>query len=45
MIMDKNTFTVINNEGKETTCYVLFTFDSEETNKSYGNIPPTIFKK
>lgn len=33
--MDKNTFTVINNEGKETTCYVLFTFDSEETNKSY----------
>ena len=33
--MDKNTFTVINKEGKETTCYVLFTFDSEETNKSY----------
>ena len=33
--MEKNTFTVINKEGKETTCYVLFTFDSEETNKSY----------
>ena len=33
--MDKNTFTVINDEGKEITCNVLFTFDSEETGKSY----------
>lgn len=33
--MDKNTFTVINDEGKEIVCNVLFTFDSEETGKSY----------
>lgn len=33
--MDKNTFVVINDEGKEITCNVLFTFDSEETGKSY----------
>lgn len=34
--MEKNnTFTVINDEGKEVTCNVLFTFDSEETGKSY----------
>ena len=32
---DKNTFTVINDEGKEITCDVLFTFDSDETKKSY----------
>ena len=32
---DKNTFKVINNEGKEVTCQVLFTFDSDETKKSY----------
>lgn len=32
---DKNSFTVINDEGKEIKCDVLFTFDSEETNKSY----------
>ena len=31
----KNTFQVINDEGKEVTCEVLFTFDSDETNKSY----------
>ncbi len=31
----KNTFTVIDNEGKEVTCEVLFTFESEETKKSY----------
>ena len=31
----KNVFTVINDEGKEVECEVLFTFDSEETNKSY----------
>ena len=32
---DKTTFKVINNEGKEVTCDILFTFDSEETKKSY----------
>ena len=32
---EKNTFTIINDEGKEVTCEILFTFDSEETNKSY----------
>ena len=32
---DKNTFTVINEEGKERVCNVLFTFDSDETKKSY----------
>jgi uncharacterized protein YrzB (UPF0473 family) len=31
----KNTFQVINDEGKEVTCEVLFTFDSDETQKSY----------
>ena len=32
---DKNTFTVINEEEKEGVCSVLFTFDSDETKKSY----------
>ena len=32
---DKNTFTVISDEGKEIVCNVLFTFDSDETKKSY----------
>ena len=32
---EKNTLTIINDEGKEVTCEILFTFDSEETNKSY----------
>lgn len=32
---NKNTFTVINEEGKEIICNVLFTFDSDETKKSY----------
>lgn len=32
---DKNTFTVVNSEGKEVVCSVLFTFDSDETKKSY----------
>lgn len=31
----KNTFIVINDEGKEIECEVLFTFESEETNKNY----------
>lgn len=33
--MEKNTFTVINDEGREIVCEVLFTFDSDETKKSY----------
>jgi uncharacterized protein YrzB (UPF0473 family) len=32
---DKNVFTILNDEGKEVVCEVLFTFDSEETKKSY----------
>ncbi len=32
---EKNIFTVINDEGKEIVCDVLFTFDSDETKKSY----------
>lgn len=31
----KNTFKVVNDEGKEVDCEVLFTFDSDETKKSY----------
>lgn len=35
--MDKkaNTFTVIDNDGKEVVCEVLFTFESDETKKNY----------
>lgn len=32
---EKNTFKIINEEGIEITCDVLFTFDSDETKKSY----------
>ncbi|HHX16941.1 MAG TPA: DUF1292 domain-containing protein [Mollicutes bacterium] len=32
---EKNMFTVINDEGKEVQCEVLFTFDSDETGKHY----------
>ncbi len=32
---EKNTFEVINDKGEKVTCEVLFTFDSDETNKSY----------
>ena len=32
---EKNTFTVMDENGKEVTCEVLFTFDSEETKKRY----------
>ena len=31
----KNVFTILNDEGKEIECEVLFTFDSDETKKSY----------
>jgi len=30
-----NKFKVLNEEGKEVECEVLFTFESEETNKNY----------
>lgn len=33
--MKKNTFVMIDEEGKETEYDVLFTFDSDETKKSY----------
>ena len=32
---EKTTFTVLDDNGKEVVCEVLFTFDSEETKKSY----------
>ena len=32
---EKTNFTVLDDKGNEVTCEVLFTFDSEETNKSY----------
>ncbi len=32
---DKSVFTIMNDEGKEVECEVLFTFDSDETKKSY----------
>ena len=31
----ENTFKIINDDGEEVMCDVLFTFDSEETKKSY----------
>ena len=31
----KGIFTTVNDEGKEVECEVLFTFDSDETKKSY----------
>ena len=33
--MKKNSFVMIDEEGKETSYDVLFTFDSDETKKSY----------
>lgn len=32
---EENTFKVINEQGEEIVCDILFTFDSEETKKSY----------
>ena len=32
---NNNKFTVLNKEGKKVECEVLFTFESEETNKNY----------
>ncbi len=32
---EKNSFKVINDKGEEIVCDILFTFDSEETGKSY----------
>ena len=34
-MVEKNTFTVLGDDGKEITCQVLFTFESDETNKNY----------
>ncbi len=33
--MDDMTFTLIGDDGQEVECEVLFTFDSEDTGKSY----------
>ena len=33
--MKENTFKMVMEDGTEVTCNVLFTFDSEETKKSY----------
>ena len=33
--MEKNTFTVLGEDGKEIVCHVLFTFESDETGKNY----------
>lgn len=35
MAYDKGKFTVLNDEGKEVECEVLFTFESDETHKNY----------
>lgn len=32
---NKNSFKIINDKGEEIICDILFTFDSEETKKSY----------
>lgn len=32
---ESKTFTVLDENGRETQCDILFTFDSEETGKSY----------
>ena len=31
----ENTFKIINEKGEEVVCDILFTFDSDETKKSY----------
>lgn len=35
MNKENGTFTITNNKGEELVCNVLFTYDSEETKKSY----------
>ena len=44
---EKNTFTVMDENGKEVSCEVLFTFDSEETKNNYivYNVKIIIFWK
>ena len=32
---ERSTFTVVDDKGNDVVCDVLFTFDSDETNKSY----------
>lgn len=34
-MIEENTFTVIDNDGNEMECFVLFTFESDVTRKSY----------
>ena len=34
-MMFENNFTLVNEEGKETACELLFTFDAKSTGKSY----------
>ena len=36
--MEQNSFKVINDQGQEIVCDVLFTFDSEETKEMWGKI-------
>ena len=36
--MNKNTFTLIDNEGKEVLAEILFTYYSEEFKKHYVNV-------
>lgn len=31
----ENTFTIVNDEGKEITCEILFTYEDEKTKKNY----------
>lgn len=35
MNQEKKSFTIIGDDGKEIECDVLFTFESDETNKNY----------
>ena len=34
-ITQDNTFTIVNDEGKEIKCEVLFTYEDEKTKKNY----------
>ena len=35
-MLDENQLTVIDENGNELLCEILFTFDSDDYNKSYG---------
>ena len=43
--MKENTFKMVTAEGEEITCNVLFTFDSEETGKSYISYTDNTFEE